>query len=138
METWRRQFLAGYCPGLGRDIKTYISRLDPRVKGLLEEREGIMFKKLLIAVGALIAVVLIVVIAAGVVVYLMVDKGFIETRMAEALDRQVAIEKLDVGIFSAVTGIEMTGLAVSNFKSPGDLARLQGQPVDPADLFVGA
>jgi hypothetical protein len=95
-----------------------------------------MVKKLLIAVGAVFAAIVIAVIVAGVIIYRTVDKDFIASQMAEALNRQVFIETIDVSIFSVISGIEVSRLAVSNFKNPAELEELQGKPVDAADVFI--
>ena len=96
-----------------------------------------MLKKLLIAIGAIVAVIIVLVIIAAVIVYIKVDKTFISTQMAKALHRQVYIEKIDVSIFSILSGIEIKNVAISNFKTTQELAGLEGKPVDKAGLFVG-
>ncbi|MFA5285361.1 MAG: AsmA family protein [Smithellaceae bacterium] len=95
-----------------------------------------MFKKLLIAVGAVVAVIVVVLIAAGVIVYMKVDKTLIASQISKALNRQVTIENIDVSIFSVLSGIEIQKVAVSNFKTPGELERLQGKPVAAGDVFA--
>ena len=80
-----------------------------------------MLKKILIAIGSLIAAILILIIAAGIIIMLKVDKAFIESQMSKALNRQVYIEKIDVSIFSIVSGIEIKNVAISNFKTPQQL-----------------
>ena len=50
-----------------------------------------MFKKLLTAIGFIVAVIVVLVIVAGVIVYMKVDKTFISSRMANTLNRQVYI-----------------------------------------------
>ena len=96
-----------------------------------------MVKKILIAGGVLIGAIAVLVAAAGIIIMLIVDKSFIESRMAQALSRQVKIEKINVSIFSFVSGIEITKIAVSNFKTPAQLAALQGKPVAINDVFAG-
>ena len=93
-------------------------------------------KKILMAAGALIAVIIVILIIAGIIVYIKVDKTFIESQMTKALSRQATIEKIEVNLFSIISGIEVKNLAISNFKTPDQLAQLQGKPVDAADLFV--
>jgi len=56
---------------------------------------GIMFKKILITIGSLIAAILIFVIIAGIIVMIKVDKAFIASQIAQALHRQVYIEKIE-------------------------------------------
>jgi hypothetical protein len=94
-----------------------------------------MVKKLLIAFGVLAAVIVVGVAAAGVMIYLTVDKAFIAAKMSQALNRQVSIGDIDAGIFSVVSGIDIKNVAISNFKTPEALAGLQGKPVT-GDLFA--
>jgi hypothetical protein len=96
-----------------------------------------MFKKTLITIGSLIAAILVLVIIAGIIIMIKVDKTFIASQMSETLNRQVYIEKIDVSIFSIVSGIEIKKVAISNFKTPRELAALQGKPVPANDLFTG-
>ncbi len=95
-----------------------------------------MLKKILITVGCLIAAILILVIAAGVIIMLKVDKSFVQSQMSKILNRQVYIEKIDVSIFSIVSGIEIKNVAISNFKTPQQLAVLAGKPVAAVDVFT--
>ncbi len=94
-------------------------------------------KKLWIAAGALVALIVLVFLIAGVILYFIVDKSFLETQIARALHRQVSIEKIDLNLFSVISGIDVHGIAISNFKTPSELTELQGKPVDPSDLFAG-
>jgi len=94
-------------------------------------------KKIFMAVGALIAVIVVLVMIAAVIVYVKVDKTFIESQVARALSRQVTVEKIDVSLFSIVSGIEIKNLALSNFKTSEQLAQLKDKSVDAADLFAG-
>ena len=96
-----------------------------------------MLKKILIIIGSLIAAILILIIAAGIIIMLKVDKAFIESQMSKALNRQVYIEKIDVSIFSIVSGIEIKNVAISNFKTPPQLQVLAGKPVAAGDVFTG-
>ncbi len=96
-----------------------------------------MLKKILIAIGSLIVVILILVIAAGIIIMLKVDKPFVESQMSRGLNRQVYIEKIDISIFSIVSGIEIKNVAISNFKTPQQLALLTGKPVAANDVFTG-
>jgi hypothetical protein len=96
-----------------------------------------MFRKILITIGSLIAAILILVVIAGIIIIIKVDKAFIASQIAQALHRQVYIEKIDVSIFSIVSGIEIKKVAISNFKTPPQLADLQGKPVPVSDLFTG-
>jgi hypothetical protein len=85
----------------------------------------------------LIAAILILVIIAGIIIMIKVDKAFIASQISQALHRQVYIEKIDVSIFSIVSGIEIKKVAISNFKTPQQLVALQGKPVPASDLFTG-
>ncbi|MGO9138029.1 MAG: AsmA family protein [Syntrophales bacterium] len=96
-----------------------------------------MFRKLLIAIGVLIAFIGLLVIIAGVVIMIKVDKNFIESRVARVMSRQVNIEKIDVGIFSVISGIEVKNINISNFKPAQEIDSLQGKPVAPNDIFAG-
>jgi hypothetical protein len=110
-------------------------------RGRLPEYQGkaieVMLKKILIIIGFLIAAILILIIAAGIIIMLKVDKAFIESQMSKVLNRQVHIEKIDVSIFSIVSGIEIKNVAISNFKTPQQLAVLAGKPVAAGDVFTG-
>jgi len=96
-----------------------------------------MFKKLLITIGAIFAVIAVLVIVAGVIVYKKVNKEFISSQMAKTLNRQVYIEKINISIFSVLSGIEIKNVAISNFKTPQELESLQGKPVAAGDVFAG-
>jgi uncharacterized protein involved in outer membrane biogenesis len=106
----------------------------PEIKG---KAGDIMLKKILITIGSLIAAILILIIAAGIIIMLKVDKAFIQSQMSKALNRQVYIEKINVSIFSIVSGIEIKNVAISNFKTPQQLAVLAGKPVAAGDIFTG-
>jgi len=95
-----------------------------------------MLKKLLIAIGVIITIIAVLIIVAGFVVYTKVDKTFISSQMSKALNRQVYIEKIDINIFSILSGIEIKNVVISNFKTPPQLENLQGKPV-VSDIFVG-
>ena len=93
-------------------------------------------KKFLWALGVVIAIVIVLVLAAGVIVYMTVTKDFIASKMSAALKRHVTIESIDVSLFSIVSGIEVKNLTVSNFKTPEKRAALAGKPVPADDLFA--
>jgi len=95
-----------------------------------------MFKKIMIISASLVAAILLLVIAAGIIIMLKVDKDFISSQISKALNRQVYIEKIDASVFSIVSGIEIKNFAVSNFKTPQQLAALQGKPVSAGDVFA--
>lgn len=96
-----------------------------------------MIKKLFIAISALIALIAVVVIAAGMIVYTKVNKEFIAAHMAKALNRQVYIEKINTSIFSVISGIEVKNVSISNFKNTPERERIQGRPVAANDVFAG-
>lgn len=95
-----------------------------------------MLKKMLIAVGIFITIIIVLIVVAGVIVYTKVDKTFIASQMSKALNRQVYIEKINVNIFSILSGIEIKNVVISNFKTPQQLGNLQGKPVT-TDVFAG-
>ena len=97
-----------------------------------------MVKKIGIIAGALVAAVVLFIVIAGIIIMVKIDKSFIESRMSKVLNRQVHIEKIDVSIFSIVSGIEVRNIAVSNFKSPQQLDLLKDKPVPAGDVFVNA
>jgi len=94
-------------------------------------------KKILVIGASFIGLILLLVIAASIIIMLKVDRLFIAAQMSKALNRQVYIEEINVNIFSLVSGIEIKNVGISNFKTPQQLASLQGKPVAPADLFAG-
>ena len=94
-------------------------------------------KKVLWALGAIVALIVVLVVAAGVIVYMTVTKDFVASKMSAALNRHVTIESIDVSLFSVISGIEVKNIAVSNFKTPEALAALAGKPVPSDDLFAG-
>jgi len=95
-----------------------------------------MFKKLLIIIGVIFAVIIVFIIVAGIIVSTKVNKEFISEQMAKTLNRQVYIEKIDVSIFSVLSGIEIKNVAISNFKTPQELESLQGKTVAAGDIFA--
>lgn len=95
-----------------------------------------MLKKLLIAFCSVIAFIAVLIIVAGIIVSSKVNKDFVSSKMSAALSRQVTIEKMDVSIFSVLSGIELKKVAVSNFKTINDLKNLQGKPIAPGDVFA--
>jgi hypothetical protein len=95
-----------------------------------------MIKKVLkwfgIGIGVIIALILIV----SIVVMIVVDKEMVEEAMEGVLDRQVRIKEFSVGLFSALSGIEVRKIQISNYKSTKQLENLRAQPVTKEDLFV--
>jgi hypothetical protein len=93
-------------------------------------------KKLFKIFGGIIAAVILLVIIASIALILIINKQMVENRMEKALSRHVYIEKISVGLFSIVSGIEVKNVAISNFKTDKQLAILKGKPVSPNDVFV--
>jgi len=87
--------------------------------------------------GILLGVLVLLVIAASIVVMFLVDKEMIAGRMEGALNRHVTIDGIDIGLFSVVSGVEVTGVKISNYKTPDQLEALKGKPVAENDLFAG-
>ncbi len=88
-------------------------------------------------VGILLGVLVLIVIAASIVVMVVVDKEMVAGQMETALSRHVTIDGLDIGLFSIVSGVEVTGVKISNHKTPDQLKALKGKPVADSDLFAG-
>jgi uncharacterized protein involved in outer membrane biogenesis len=87
--------------------------------------------------GILLGVLVLLVIAASIVVMFLVDKEMIAGQMESALNRHVTIDALDIGLFSVVSGAEVAGVKISNYKTPEQLKALKGKPVAENDLFAG-
>lgn len=89
-----------------------------------------IFKRILI--GS--AVLLLIVTAVSLYVYLTVDKDWLEKRLEATLSRKVIIEDIRFSIFSAVAGLQVAGVQVSNRM---DAERIGILPTIPPDeLFV--
>lgn len=95
-----------------------------------------MMKKLIKILGGLIGFIVIILVAAGIAIMIIVDKPFIEDQISSALHRHVVIEEINAGIFSAVSGIEVKKVFISNYKTPAQLKNLKGKKVPPGDTFV--
>jgi hypothetical protein len=87
--------------------------------------------------GILMGILVILIIAASVAVMFLVDEEMIAGQMESALNRHVTIDGMDIGLFSVVSGVEVTGVKISNYKNPGQLEALRGKPVAENDLFAG-
>lgn len=94
-------------------------------------------KKVLKWLGIGAGAIVLLIIIASVIVMLIVDEKMIAEQMEGALNRHVVIEDISVGIFSVVSGIEVNGVQISNFKTPKQLEALKDKPVSKKDLFVG-
>ena len=95
-----------------------------------------MVKKILKILGGLVGFIVVLVIAASIAIILLVNKQLVEDQMKKALNRHVQIQDIKVGIFSIVSGIEVKGVTISNFKTEKQLADLKGKPVPAGDVFV--
>jgi len=71
-----------------------------------------------------------------IAVYIIVDKDFVESQLENVLHRQVRVASFDSSIFSAVSGIEVKDVKVSNFKTEEQLKSLKGKPVAENDVFA--
>ncbi len=87
--------------------------------------------------GILLGVLVLLIIAASIVVMFLVDKEMIAGQMESALNRHVTIDTIDIGLFSVVSGVEVAGVKISNYKTPEQLEALKGKPVAENDLFAG-
>jgi len=87
--------------------------------------------------GILVGVLVLLIIAASIAVMFLVDKEMIAGQMESALNRHVTIDTLDIGLFSVVSGVEVAGVNISNYKTPEQLEALKGKPVAENDLFAG-
>ena len=93
-------------------------------------------KRTLKIICGILVFIIVLIVAVGIVIVLVVDKGFIEEQMRSALNRHVTIEEIDVGLLSAVSGIEVRNVKVSNFKTASQLEALKDKPVSGRDVFV--
>jgi hypothetical protein len=95
-----------------------------------------MIKTILKVLGGIVAFILVLIIAASIAIKFIVTKGMIEDQLTKALNRQVQIEDISIGIFSIVSGIKVEKVSISNFKTPQQLEALKGKPVAGGDVFV--
>ena len=82
-------------------------------------------KKVLKLIKWLSVVVLVVFIAATVAIMVLVDKELVQEQMQNALNRQVTIKDINIGVFSVVSGIEVNEVKISNFKPEKQLKALR-------------
>ncbi|HPA62762.1 MAG TPA: hypothetical protein PLC67_02275, partial [Spirochaetota bacterium] len=59
-----------------------------------------------------------------------------ESQLENVLHRQVRVASFDSSVFSAVSGIEVKDVRVSNFKTEEQLKSLKGKPVAENDVFA--
>ncbi len=96
-----------------------------------------MLKMIAKIVGGFVGIIVLLVVIASAAIIFIVNKGLVEDQMKKALNRHVQIQDVKVGIFSVLSGIEVKGVAISNFKTEKQLEALKGKPVAANDLFVG-
>ncbi len=94
-------------------------------------------KKLVKWITVLVGLLVLVVVGGSVALMLLVDEEMVAEQMESVLHRHVTIERLDIGLLSMVSGIEVGNVRVSNHKSPAALEALKGKPVAAGDLFAG-
>jgi len=94
-------------------------------------------KKILKWLGIGFGSIILLVVIASIAIMFIVDEKMIEEQMESALNRQVVIGDISVGIFSVLSGIEVNDVQISNFKTPKQLEALKEKPVRKRDLFVG-
>ena len=102
-----------------------------------KKRASSVFKTVLKVIGGVFAVILVSILGASIAIMIIVDKPFVEGKMAAALHRQVSIGAVNVSVFSVLSGIEVKEVAVSNYKTDKEIEALKGKPVSAADTFVG-
>lgn len=112
--------------GLKKAVKTKAK--PPRKKSI--------FRKILKIWAIAAAFVFVLVVGASIAVYVIVDKDFVQAQLENALHRQVRIGEVNTSVFSAVSGIEVNDVKVSNFKTAEQLKNLSGKPVSDSDLFA--
>lgn len=94
-------------------------------------------KKVLKWLGICIGGIIGLIIIAGIVIMFVVDEEMVASQMESALHRHVTLGELNVGILSALSGIEIKEVMISNYKTVKQLEALKGKPVAKNDLFVG-
>ena len=92
--------------------------------------------RLLKAAAVIFGTFLLLIAGVLIAVYLIVDKDFVESQLENILHRQVRVSSFDSSIFSAVSGIEVKDVKVSNFKTEEQLKTLKGKPVAENDVFA--
>ena len=102
-----------------------------------KKRKSSVLKTVLKVIGGFFAVVIVSIIGASIAIMIIVDKPFVESKMAAALSRQVSIGAVNVSVFSVLSGIEVKDVAISNHKTAKEIEALKGKPVPAGDIFVG-
>jgi uncharacterized protein involved in outer membrane biogenesis len=95
-----------------------------------------MIRKTGLVAGAVIGVILVLFVATWIVLVLAVDREFIQQQMADALNRRVSIESIDVSVFSVLSGIEVKNVRVSNYTPVEKRKELTGKPIEDGELFA--
>lgn len=80
--------------------------------------------------------IVVIIIVAGIVAMIIIDKPFIENQMEKNLHRQVRIGDVSGGLFSTVSGFTVKDIKISNYKSEKEIASLKGKPVADGDIFA--
>lgn len=93
-------------------------------------------KKIKTLLKVLFSLIGIILVAAIIAIFVIVDKEFIETQMENALHRNVSIESIDVSVFSIVSGIEVNKVAISNFINEETLKKESSNPVNENNIFI--
>ncbi len=93
-------------------------------------------KKIFKFTGIFFLIIFLIAGAAIAAVFIIVDKPFIEEQMEKALSRNVSIESIDINVFSIVSGIEVSGISISNYINPEKLKDSKDKPVEKNNIFV--
>jgi hypothetical protein len=80
--------------------------------------------------------IFLIIIIAGIIAMIMIDKPFIENQMEKQLNRQVRIGDVSGGLFSAVSGFSVKDVKISNYKSQKEIESLKDKPVADKDIFA--
>ncbi|MBP9021633.1 MAG: AsmA family protein [Spirochaetes bacterium] len=105
-------------------------------KKVIPAKKSKSSSKLLKALAVLFGAFVLLFAGILIAVYIIVDKDFVESQLENVLHRQVRVAAFDSSIFSAVSGIEVKEVKVSNFKTEEQLKSLKGKPVAENDVFA--
>ncbi|MCU0846522.1 MAG: AsmA family protein [Spirochaetes bacterium] len=95
-----------------------------------------MVKKILKIAGIAVASIVAIIVILSVVIMIVVDKKLVADQVKKALNRQVVIGDVSIGIFAIISGIHVKDVQISNFKTEQQLKALEGKPIAKGDLFV--
>jgi len=96
----------------------------------------VILKRIFKWTGIFFGTLFILIIIAGVVAMIIVDKPFIENQMQKQLHRQVRIGDVSGGLFSAISGFSVKNVKISNFKTEKEIESLKDKPVADKDIFT--